>query len=91
MSCSVIRTARQIDTKLMHPCETFCENLLVKVYFLHDLNFLTHGLKQKSFSLGFVVMRNIVNLKPCHVVLKQPAEIDGTAKRSGWSTLGLLL
>ena len=28
--CLVIRTAQQMDTKLMHPCEKFCENLLVK-------------------------------------------------------------
>ena len=38
-------------------------NLLVKFYFIKDFNFL-----------GFVVVQNIVSLKHCHVLLKQPGE-----------------
>ena len=70
--CLVIGTAEQIDTKLKHPFEKFCENLLVKFYSMKDFNFLTHELKhRKNFSLGFVVVQNIGSLKLCHVLLKQ--------------------
>ena len=41
----VIRTAQQIDIKLMHLCENFRRNLLVKSYFMKNFNFLTHELK----------------------------------------------
>ena len=78
VSCFVIRIARQIDTKVMHPSEEYCQNLLVKFYFIKGFNFLIHKLKQKNFGLGFVVVQNVRNpvwsLKPCHVLLKQPAE-----------------
>ena len=46
VSCSVIGTAQQIDTKLMHRFEKFRKNLLVKSYFMKDFIFLTHELKQ---------------------------------------------
>ena len=62
VSCLVIRTAEQIDTELMYPCEKFRQNLLVKFYFM------------KNFSLGFVVVENIGRLRLCHVLLKQPVE-----------------
>ena len=68
VSCAVIGTAQQIDTKLMHRFEKFRKNLLVKF-------FLTHELKQgNTFSLGFAAVQNIGSLKPCHVRLKQSSE-----------------
>ena len=48
VSCLVIRTAKLIDTKLMHP-EKFHKNLLVKFYVMKDSNFLIDELKQKNF------------------------------------------
>ena len=59
VGCLVIRTAQQIDTKLMHPCEKFHQNLFVKSHFMKDFDFLIHELIQKNFSLGFVVVQNI--------------------------------
>ena len=41
-SCLVIRTAEQIDIKLVNPFEKFRQNLLVKSYSMEDLDFLTH-------------------------------------------------
>ena len=46
VSCSVIGTAQQIDTKLMHHFEKFRKNLLVESYSMKDFIFLTHELKQ---------------------------------------------
>ena len=69
VSCSVIRTAQQIDTKLMHRFEKFRKNLLVKFYSMKDFIFLTHELKQ-----GKTLVQNIGSLKPCHVLLKQSSE-----------------
>ena len=46
VSCSVIGTAQQIDTKLMRRLEKFRKNLLVKFYPMKDFIFLTHELKQ---------------------------------------------
>ena len=75
VSCSVIGTAQQIDTKLMHRFEKFRKNLLVKFYSMKDFIFLTHELKTgKNFSLGFVAVQNIGSLKPCHALLKQSSE-----------------
>ena len=72
VGCLVIRTAQQIDTKLMHPFEYFCENLLVKFYSMKNFNFLTHRLKKrKIFSLEFAMVQNIGSLEPCLVLLKQ--------------------
>ena len=48
VSCLVIGTAQQIDTKLMHPFEKFGQNLFVKFYSMKDFNFLTHELKQRK-------------------------------------------
>ena len=75
VSCSIIRTAQQIDTKLMHRFEKFRKNLFVKFYSMKDLIFLTQELKHgKNFSLAFVAVQNIGNLKPCHLLLKQSSE-----------------
>ena len=46
VSCSVIGTAQQIDTKLMHRFEKFRENLWVKFYYMKDFISLTHELRQ---------------------------------------------
>ena len=46
VSCSIIGTAEQIDTKLMHRFEKFRKILLIKLYSMKDLIFLTHELKQ---------------------------------------------
>ena len=65
----------QIDTKLMHLCESFRQNLLVEYYFMKDFNISdTRVETEKSFSLGFVVVQNIGSLKSCHVLLKQSSE-----------------
>ena len=69
VSCVVIRTAQQIDTKPMHLCENFRQNLLVKFYFIKDFNFNTRVETDNSFSLLFVVLQNIGNLRACHVLL----------------------
>ena len=54
VSCSVIGTAQQIDTKPMHRFEKFHKNLLVKFYSVKDSIFLTHELKQgKTLVWGF--------------------------------------
>ena len=54
-SCSVIGTAQQIDTKLMHRFNKFRKNLLVKFYSMKDFVFLTHELKQgKTLVWGFL-------------------------------------
>ena len=44
VSCLVIGTAQQIDTKLMHLFEKFSQTLLVKFYSMKDFSFLTHEL-----------------------------------------------
>ena len=43
-----MRTAQQIDTKMMHSFEKFRQNLLVKFYSMKDFNFLTHELKKRK-------------------------------------------
>ena len=49
VSCLVIRTAQQIDTKLMHPFEKFHQSfILVKFYYMQDFTFLTHEPKQRK-------------------------------------------
>ena len=62
LTCSVIGTAQQIDTKLMHRFEKFRENLLVKFYSMKDFIFLTQAETGKNFSLGFVAVQNIGGL-----------------------------
>ena len=76
VSCSVIGTAQQIDTKLMHRFEKFRKNLLVKFYSMKDFIFLTLELNEtgKNISQGFVAVQNIGSPKPCHVLLKQSSE-----------------
>ena len=60
VSCLVIGTAQQIDTKLMQPFDKFRQNVLVKFYSIKNFSFLTHELQtEKNFSLGFVVVQNI--------------------------------
>ena len=67
VSCLVIRTVQQIDSTVMHSFEKFRQNLLVTFYSVKNFNFLTHKLKHKNFSLGFVVVQNIgsLNLALC--------------------------
>ena len=69
VSCSVIGTAQQIDTKLMHRFEKFRKNLLVKFYSMKDFIFLTHELNEtgKNFSPGFVAVQTleVSNLAMC--------------------------
>ena len=75
VSCLVIGTAQQIDTKLMHSFEKFRKNLLVKFYSMKDFYFSdTRAETGQNFSLGFVAVQNIGSLKPCHVLLKQSSE-----------------
>ena len=72
--CLVVRTAQQIDTKLMHPFEKFRQNLLVKFILWSILISDTQSETEKNFSLPFFAVQNIESLKPCHVLLKQPSE-----------------
>ena len=68
VNCSVIGTAQQIDTKLMHPFEKFRKNLLVKFYFMKDFIFPTHELKQgKTLVWGLLQCKTleISNLAMC--------------------------
>ena len=75
VSCSVIGTAQQIDTKLMHHFEKFRKNLLLKFYYVKDFYFSdTRDETWKNFSLGFVAVQIIRSLKLCHVLLKQSSE-----------------
>ena len=75
VSCSVIGTAQQIDTKLIHRFEKFRKNLLIKFYSMKDFIFLTHDMKQgKTLVWGSVAVQNIRSLKTCHVLLKQSSE-----------------
>ena len=54
VSFHVIRTAQQIDSKLMHSSERFCPNLLAKFYFISDNKFSdTRTETKKKFGLGF--------------------------------------
>ena len=48
VSSLVLGTARQTDTKLVHPFEKFSQNLLVKFYSIKNFKFLTHELKQRK-------------------------------------------
>ena len=48
VSCSVIGTAQQIDTKLMHRFGKFRKKLLVKLYSMKNFIFLTYELKQRK-------------------------------------------
>ena len=60
VSCSVIGTAQQIDTKLMHRFEKFRKNLLVTFYSMEAFIFLTHELKQgKSSVWGFLQCKSL--------------------------------
>ena len=76
VSCSVIGTAQQIDTKLMHRFDKFRKNLLVKFYSMKDYFSDTRAETGKNISLGFVAVQNIGSLKPCHVLLMQSSEND---------------
>ena len=74
VSCSVIGTGQQIDTKLMHRFKKFHKNLLVKFYSMKDFMKDTRAETGKNISLGFVAVQNIGSLKPCHFLLKQSSE-----------------
>ena len=68
VSCSVIGTAQQIDTKLIHRFEKFRKNLLVKFYSMKDFIFLTHELKQgKTLVWGLLQCKTleVSNLAMC--------------------------
>ena len=68
VNCSVIRTAQQIDTKLMHRFEKFRKNLLVKFYSMKDFIFLAHELKQgKTLVWGMLQCKTleVSNLAMC--------------------------
>ena len=50
VNCLVIKTAKKINTKLVHPFQKFGQSLLAKFYCIKDFKFLTHELKQgKTF------------------------------------------
>ena len=76
VSCMVIRTAQNSDTKLMHPFEKFCQNLMIKFYSVKDFNFLTNELKQRKILVwGLLWCKTLeVSIKPCYVLLKQSSE-----------------
>ena len=68
VSCSVIGSAEQIDTKLMHRIEKFRKNLLVKFSSMKDFIFLTHELKRgKTLVWGLLQCRilEVSNLAMC--------------------------
>ena len=67
VSSSVIGTAQQIDTKLIHRFEKFRKNLSVKFYSMKDFIFSDTQVETgKNFSLEFVAVQSIESLKPCH-------------------------
>ena len=56
VSCQVIETGKQIDTKLMPSFEKFSENLLVTFCFIKDFSVLNHELKQiKNIDWGLLL------------------------------------
>ena len=66
--CSVIGTAQQIDTKLMHRFEKFRKNLLVRCYSMKDFIFLTPEPKQgKTLVWGLLQCKTleVSNLAMC--------------------------
>ena len=68
VSWSVIGTAQQIDTKLMHRFEKFRKNLLVKFYSMKDFIYLTQELKQgKTLVWGLLQCKTleVSNLAMC--------------------------
>ena len=68
MSCSVIGTAQQIDTELMHRFANFRKDLLAKFYSMKDFIFLTHELEQgKSLVWGLLQCKllEVSNLAMC--------------------------
>ena len=67
VSCLVIGTAQQIDTKLMHRFEKFRKNLVVKFYSMKDFIFLTYELKQgKTLVWGLLQCKTLeVSTLPC--------------------------
>ena len=68
VSCSVIGTAQQIDTKLMHCFEKFRKNFLVKFYSVKGFIFLTDELKQgKTLVWGLLHCKTleVSNLAMC--------------------------
>ena len=42
------RTAQQIDITLMHPPKKFRQNLLVRIHFMKEFNFLIHDLEHRK-------------------------------------------
>ena len=71
----VIRTAQQIEAQMVHPSEKFCQDLLVKFYFIRDFNFLMSELKRRTILVccGVCGSAKDGNLKLCHQLLRKPA------------------
>ena len=68
VSCSVIGTAQQIDTKLIHRFEKFRKNLLVKFYSMKDFSFLTHELKQGKTLVWGLLQCKTLDCRLVHVL-----------------------
>ena len=86
VSCSVIGTAQQIDTKLMHRFEKFRKNLLVKLYSMKDFIFLSHELKQgKTLVWGLLQCKTleVSNLVMCSSSNHQKMSLFSDKKIAG--------
>ena len=86
VSCSVLGTAQQIDTKLMHRFEKFHKNLLVKFYSMKDFIFLTHKLKQgKTLVWGLLQCKTleVSNLAMCSSSNHQKMSLFSNKKIAG--------
>ena len=86
VSCSVIGTAQQIDTKLMYRFEKFRKNLLVKFYSMKDFIFLTHELKQgKTLVCGLLQCKTleVSNLAMCSGSSHQKMSLFSDKKIAG--------
>ena len=62
VNCSVIGTAQQIGTKLMHRFEKSRKNLLVKFYSMKNIIFLTNELQQ-----GKIIVWGLLQCKTLEV------------------------
>ena len=71
VSCLVIRTAHQIDTKLMHLCESLGDNVLVKSYLIKGFNFLRHELKQKSLHVYLYTQPGTIRVSFAFLIFSQ--------------------
>ena len=86
VSCLVIGTAQQIDTKLMNRFEKFRSNLLVEFYSMNDFIFLTHELKQgKTLVWGLLQCKTLEasNLAMCSSSNHQKMSLFSDKKIAG--------